>query len=62
MQTNEQKQQAYQCEVVYGTTSEFGFDYLRDNMKLSAADQVQRRSRAAHDQLRRPAFARNVQQ
>ena len=33
---------AYSCDVVYGTTSEFGFDYLRDNMKVRAIDQVQR--------------------
>jgi preprotein translocase subunit SecA len=36
------KIEAYRCDVVYGTTSEFGFDYLRDNMKLRAVDQVQR--------------------
>ena len=34
---------AYSCDVLYGTTSEFGFDYLRDNMKVRASDQVQRR-------------------
>ncbi len=43
MQTPMEKKQAYDCNVVYGTTSEFGFDYLRDNMKLSVAEQVQRR-------------------
>ncbi len=43
MQASEVKGQAYQCDVVYGTNSEFGFDYLRDNMKLSAPEQVQRR-------------------
>ena len=43
MQPPELKQLAYQCDVVYGTTSEFGFDYLRDNMKLSTADQVQKK-------------------
>ena len=32
----------YDCEVTYGTNSEFGFDYLRDNMKLSVSDTVQR--------------------
>ena len=32
-QTFELKSAAYRCDVVYGTTSEFGFDYLRDNMK-----------------------------
>ncbi|NJL31378.1 MAG: hypothetical protein HC898_06955, partial [Phycisphaerales bacterium] len=43
VQPPEEKQQAYQCDVVYGTNSEFGFDYLRDNMKLSVSEQVQRR-------------------
>ncbi|MEQ9459830.1 MAG: preprotein translocase subunit SecA [Phycisphaeraceae bacterium] len=37
------KAQAYHCDVVYGTNSEFGFDYLRDNMKLSTQEQVQKR-------------------
>ncbi len=32
---------AYQCDITYGTNSEFGFDYLRDNMKQSLAEQVQ---------------------
>jgi preprotein translocase subunit SecA len=32
---------AYECDVTYGTNSEFGFDFLRDNMKSSAAQQVQ---------------------
>ncbi|KKL51622.1 hypothetical protein LCGC14_2293650, partial [marine sediment metagenome] len=31
----------YACDVIYGTNSEFGFDYLRDNMKLSVDEQVQ---------------------
>ncbi|MBN1943277.1 MAG: preprotein translocase subunit SecA [Phycisphaerae bacterium] len=35
------RQPQYACDVTYGTNSEFGFDYLRDNMKLSTADQVQ---------------------
>ncbi len=43
MQPPEEKAKAYQCNVVYGTNSEFGFDYLRDNMKLSTAEQVQKR-------------------
>ena len=42
-QPPELKKLAYDCDVLYGTTSEFGFDYLRDNMKLSAAEQVQKR-------------------
>ncbi len=37
----EVRRQAYRCDVVYGINSEFGFDYLRDNMKMSVADQVQ---------------------
>ena len=37
------KADAYLCDVVYGTTSEFGFDYLRDNMKLSPREQVQKK-------------------
>ncbi len=36
------RRQAYACDVTYGTNSEFGFDYLRDNMKMSVAEQVQR--------------------
>jgi preprotein translocase subunit SecA len=43
MQTEEQKRRMYRCDVVYGTTSEFGFDYLRDNMKRTVEQQVQRR-------------------
>ncbi|MEQ9096068.1 MAG: preprotein translocase subunit SecA [Phycisphaerales bacterium] len=43
MQPEEIKRHMYRCDVVYGTTSEFGFDYLRDNMKRSVAEQVQRR-------------------
>jgi preprotein translocase subunit SecA len=43
MQGHEGKRAAYRCDVVYGTTSEFGFDYLRDNMKQREEDQVQRR-------------------
>jgi len=33
---------AYQCDITYGTNNEFGFDYLRDNMKFSIEDCVQR--------------------
>ncbi len=38
---NENRKRMYQCNVTYGTNSEFGFDYLRDNMKTSVADQCQ---------------------
>jgi len=37
-----QRQEAYHCDVTYGTNNEFGFDYLRDNMKFRTADMVQR--------------------
>jgi preprotein translocase subunit SecA len=36
------RRQAYQADVTYGTNNEFGFDYLRDNMKFHRADFVQR--------------------
>src|ERR1700689_4332259 len=36
------KKLAYQCDITYGQNNEFGFDYLRDNMKFSALDYVQR--------------------
>ncbi len=41
-QPYEEKQLAYACDVVYGTNSEFGFDYLRDNMAKDLAEKVQR--------------------
>ncbi|EDA0760279.1 preprotein translocase subunit SecA [Campylobacter jejuni] len=34
--------QAYDCDIAYGTNNEFGFDYLRDNMKFSKVEKVQR--------------------
>jgi preprotein translocase subunit SecA len=43
MQDEDTKRKMYRCDVVYGTTSEFGFDYLRDNMKRRVEEQVQRR-------------------
>ena len=36
-----ERQPQYACDVTYATNSELGFDYLRDNMKLSVGDQVQ---------------------
>ena len=38
----QQKREAYQADVTYGTNNEFGFDYLRDNMAFSPQDRVQR--------------------
>ncbi len=37
-----ERKKAYACDITYGTNSEFGFDYLRDNMKYSLEDMVQR--------------------
>jgi preprotein translocase subunit SecA len=42
MQPYEEKHRAYACDVVYGTNSEFGFDYLRDNMATDLSEKVQR--------------------
>lgn len=40
--THDEKQEAYACDVTYGTNNEFGFDYLRDNMVLYKEQMVQR--------------------
>ena len=40
-QDGQEKIDAYQCDITYGTNNEFGFDYLRDNMKPTLAAQVQ---------------------
>ena len=40
-QSFEEKKLAYQCDVIYATNGELGFDYLRDNMALRAEDKVQ---------------------
>ena len=40
--TPAERQPAYGADITYGTNNEFGFDYLRDNMAMSAADRVQR--------------------
>src|SRR6516164_6138703 len=37
-----QRRAAYNCDITYGTNNEFGFDYLRDNMKYRLEDMVQR--------------------
>ncbi|MDA8871028.1 preprotein translocase subunit SecA, partial [Rhizobiaceae bacterium] len=41
------RQAAYACDITYGTNNEFGFDYLRDNMKFERAQMVQRGHRFA---------------
>ena len=40
---NESRQENYRKDIVYGTNNEFGFDYLRDNMRFDAARKVQQR-------------------
>ncbi|NLL49337.1 MAG: preprotein translocase subunit SecA [Firmicutes bacterium] len=40
--TFEERREAYSCHITYGTNNEFGFDYLRDNMVVSADQMVQR--------------------
>ena len=40
--TNDERREAYNCDITYGTNNEMGFDYLRDNMALYKEDMVQR--------------------
>lgn len=40
--TDQERQTNYACDITYGTNNEFGFDYLRDNMKFRFEDYVQR--------------------
>ncbi|MBU1125274.1 MAG: preprotein translocase subunit SecA, partial [Candidatus Omnitrophica bacterium] len=40
--SDQQRKAAYACDITYGTNNEFGFDYLRDNMKYSLDEMVQR--------------------
>ncbi len=39
---NDQRREAYNCDITYGTNNEFGFDYLRDNMVIYKSEKVQR--------------------
>jgi preprotein translocase subunit SecA len=49
MQPYEEKRAAYAADVTYGTNSEFGFDYLRDNMATSLEEKVQHGGRLGED-------------
>src|SRR5690606_5826587 len=40
--TDEERRNSYACDITYGTNNEYGFDYLRDNMKYRLEDMVQR--------------------
>ena len=48
MQSYEDKRVAYAADITYGTNTEFGFDYLRDNMATSLEEKVQRGHRNLH--------------
>ena len=41
MEDNDEKRHMYHCDITYGTNNEFGFDYLRDNMKVHVDELVQ---------------------
>ncbi|CAM6053600.1 unnamed protein product [Sphagnum tenellum] len=43
-----QRAENYRCDITYGTNNEFGFDYLRDNMKFRLEDYVQTRASLLH--------------
>src|SRR5947209_5178949 len=54
MQPYEEKRLAYACDVTYGTNSEFGFDYLRDNMATSLEEKVQHGGREKPEEGQSP--------
>src|SRR5690606_358734 len=41
--SNQERKEAYRCDITYGTNNEFGFDYLRDNMVIYKEEMVQRK-------------------
>jgi preprotein translocase subunit SecA len=49
--SKEQKREAYNADITYGTNNEFGFDYLRDNMVVYKEQMVQRRNYAIVDEV-----------
>ncbi len=57
MQPYQDKRDAYACDVTYGTNSEFGFDYLRDNMATSLEEKVQHGGRVDENGHPLPARA-----
>ncbi len=54
MQPYEEKREAYAADVTYGTNSEFGFDYLRDNMATSLDEKVQHGGRPKPEEGQSP--------
>ena len=59
MQPYDDKHAAYAADVTYGTNSEFGFDYLRDNMATSLEEKVQHGGRIARTAARRCTTSRS---
>jgi preprotein translocase subunit SecA len=57
MQPYEEKREAYAADVTYGTNSEFGFDYLRDNMATSLEEKVQHGGRPKPEEGMSPYHA-----
>jgi preprotein translocase subunit SecA len=57
MQPYEEKRDAYAADVTYGTNSEFGFDYLRDNMATSLEEKVQHGGRPKPEEGQSPYHA-----
>src|SRR5690606_6745137 len=51
-----QRQRSYACDITYGTNNEFGFDYLRDNMRPAARDD-ERYPKHMQQAQRPPCFA-----
>ncbi len=41
-ETGEDRKEQYDCDITYGTNNEYGFDYLRDNMRYSSSEKMQR--------------------
>ena len=50
--TSKEKQEVYNCDITYSTNNEIGFDYLRDNMVVKAADRTQRKLNFAIDRFK----------
>jgi len=48
---DDERKQAYNCDITYATNNELGFDYLRDNMKYNFEEMVQRRNFAIVDEV-----------
>ncbi len=45
---NDERREAYACDITYATNNELGFDYLRDNMVVREESMVQKRFKLCH--------------